>query len=217
MIKLFNSGLSPFAARVRMALYFKNIDWEDISPPGGLKSEEYLSINPAGRIPVLELDDGYQLPESEVIVEYLEDQYPEPTLRPKDAEQGARARVLARISDFHVAEHMRPLFGQLSAKDKDQAIIKASFANIDDGLRYLEAQLQPGPWALGADMSTADCALVPVLFFVEMLGGVYGVSGIFDAHEKVSTYWAAAKAQPLSVKILDEIQKGLAEYMASQK
>ncbi|PHS22475.1 MAG: glutathione S-transferase [Robiginitomaculum sp.] len=217
MIKLYNAALSPFAARVRMALYFKGIDWEDISPPGGLKSEEYLDINPAGRIPVLALDNGYQLPESEVIVEYLEDLQPEPSLRPKDAEQGARARVLARICDFHVAEHMRPLFGQLSAKDKDQAIIKASFANIDDGLRYIEAQLQPGPWALGADMSTADCALVPILFFVEMLGGVFGVANVFDAHDKVSAYWATAKSQPLSVKVLDEIQKGLAEYMASQK
>ncbi len=217
MIKLYNSALSPFAARVRMALYFKGIDWEDVSPPGGLKSEEYLSINPAGRIPVLEMESGYQLPESEVIMEYLEDAYPGPTLRPQDPELRARARVLARISDFHVAEHMRPLFGQLSAKDKDQAVIKASFANIDDGLRYLEAQLRPGPWAVGADISTADCALVPVLFFVEMLGGVYGVANIFGAHDKVSTYWAAAKAQPLSVKILDEIQKGLAEYMASQQ
>ncbi len=216
MIKLYNAALSPFAARVRMALAYKGIDWDDVSPPGGLKSPEYLAINPAGRIPVLELESGYLLPESEVIVEYLEDIHPNPSLRPKDMERRARARVLARIADFHVVEPMRPLFGQLGAKDKDQAVIKASFTNIDDGLRYLEAQLCPGPWAIGADISTADCALIPILYFVEMLGGIYGVKNIFDAHDKVQAYWNEAKVQPLSVQTLDDIAKGLAEYMKSQ-
>ncbi len=217
MMKLYDSSLSPFAARVRMALAFKNIgDWQSVTPPGGLKSPQYLAINPAGRIPVLELESGYLLPESEVILEYIEDLYPEPSLRPQDMELRARARVLCRIADFHVAEHMRPLFAQMSTANKDSQIIKTSFANIDDGLGFLNAQLCPGPWAVGTQMSTADCALVPILYFVKMLAGVFGVNNVFDNHDNVIKYWNEAKVQPLSVKTLDEIAKGLTDYMNSQ-
>ncbi len=218
MITLYDSALSPFAARVRMALAFKNVDdWQSLTPPGGLKSPEYLAINPAGRIPVLELESGYLLPESEIILEYIEDLYPDPSLRPKDLEMRARARVLARIADFHVAEHMRPLFGQLSATERDLTLIKTSFAAIGDGLNYLNVQLRPGPWAVGTKMSTADCALVPILYFVEMLAGIFKVDNVFGDYDRVSAYWQNIKTQPLCVKTLDEITKGLAEYRKSLK
>lgn len=60
-------------------LYKKHLtnDYE-ITPPsaiGGLKSEEYLKLNPQGKMPLLAWPDGHALPESEVIVQYLLDKH----------------------------------------------------------------------------------------------------------------------------------------------
>ena len=59
----------------------KDIEQVDFLPPfNELRSPAFLAKNPAGRIPVLELDDGTWLPESDAIIEYLEELYPEPPM-----------------------------------------------------------------------------------------------------------------------------------------
>ena len=81
-MKLYNVPLSPFAARCRIQIYAKKLPIELVDPPGGLGSESYRRLNPTGKVPALQLDDGFVLPESAVIGEYLEDRFPEPALRP---------------------------------------------------------------------------------------------------------------------------------------
>lgn len=70
-LTLYDAPLSNFSARVRYVIRRKGLEGEvDIVSPqtlGGLKSPEYLRINPQGKMPVLVLDDGHtSLPESEV-------------------------------------------------------------------------------------------------------------------------------------------------------
>lgn len=76
-MKLYNSNLSPYTARVRLLINVKKLNIELADPPG-FRTEAFRTINPIGKIPALELDDGAVLPESEVICEYLEDMYPTP-------------------------------------------------------------------------------------------------------------------------------------------
>jgi glutathione S-transferase len=72
-MKLYNLDLSPFAARCRIQIHAKGLEIPSEEPPGGLSSDEYKKINPTGKVPELELDDGTVLSESAVICEYLED------------------------------------------------------------------------------------------------------------------------------------------------
>ena len=86
-MKLYQTNLSPFPTRVRLLLYAKNIAMEIVEPSGIHDAQpkgSYLDINPLGRVPALQLDDGRVLPESEVICEYLEDTFPEPSLIVQD-------------------------------------------------------------------------------------------------------------------------------------
>jgi glutathione S-transferase len=55
-------------------------------------------LNPAGKIPVLELDDGRALSESAAIIEYLEEIHPEPPMIGTDSVRRAKVRALERIS-----------------------------------------------------------------------------------------------------------------------
>ena len=112
-MKLWQTFLSPFPTRVRLVLYAKGIDIPFVEPPGihdGSGKGDYLKINPLGRVPTLELDDGRTLPESEVICEYLEDAFPTPTLRPADPWARAQVRLIARLCDFYLVFAMVPLF-----------------------------------------------------------------------------------------------------------
>ncbi len=114
-MKLYSAVLSPFASRVRLAIYAKGLDIEITTPPGGAtRSPEYLAINPIGRVPALALDDGSVIPESDTIVEYLDDAFPTPPLRPASAEDKAKARLLARIGDLYLMSQGGGLFGQIN-------------------------------------------------------------------------------------------------------
>ena len=62
-MKLYGSDLSPFVQRVKMQIAAKGLEVEYLPPPGGgLKSEEFLAINPIGKIPCLVTDSGIGWP-----------------------------------------------------------------------------------------------------------------------------------------------------------
>ena len=77
------TSLSNYSAKVRIALCVKGVAYQEISPPDGYRSESYRKIAPMGTIPALQVE-GQLVSESEVILEYLEDRYPDPPMRPQD-------------------------------------------------------------------------------------------------------------------------------------
>jgi glutathione S-transferase len=219
-MKLLNSFVSPFAARVRLAIYAYDLPVE-IAPSGQWtptyeKSPEYLAINPIGRVPTLVLDDGTALPESGVIVEYLADAFPGRGLRPENAEAAARVRLLAHIAEIYVQIPAGPLFPQLFAPDRDQGRIDACVGAIDEGLSYLDHFLgEPGPAAANA-IAIADCALIPFLyFFAERMAETLAHRSIIGSHRNVAAYCEAARAVPIAQKVLAEMREAISNSRLS--
>ena len=70
-MKLYGIDLSNFTSKCRIVMYEKGLSFEKINPPGGMGSAEYKKLNPVGKIPALQLDNGQVIAESEVINEYL--------------------------------------------------------------------------------------------------------------------------------------------------
>ena len=95
MITLYDAARCPYCARARIALAEKGIAYEPVEIDLSNRPAWLYEKNPAGRVPVLE-EDTLILPESVVIMEYLEERYPEPALLPADpAARGLeRLRVL---------------------------------------------------------------------------------------------------------------------------
>ncbi len=97
-MKLVDAARCPYCARVRIALHEKGLDVETTEVDLTDRPQWLLDLNPPnGRVPVL--DDGFTLPESEVIMGYLEDRYPEPPLLPADPAERAHARLLVHRFD----------------------------------------------------------------------------------------------------------------------
>lgn len=215
-MKLYSVGLSPFAARVRASIYVKGLDIEIVAPPeAGTKSPEYLALNPMGKVPVLVLDDGTALPESETIVEYLEDAFPQTPLRPAAPEARARDRLIARVGEIYVWTHISALFPQMNPKTRDQAAVDAAFAGLRQGLGHLEGFLGDGPFASGAAFTLADGWLIPSLFFIGMAGGSFVVSDLLAPHPRLSAYANAMSANPIAQTLTAEMQAGLAAMRGS--
>jgi glutathione S-transferase len=223
-LKLFQTYDSPFPTRVRLLLYAKGIEVEIIQPPGFHASaetkDEYLTINPIGRVPTLVLDDGRALPESEVICEYLEDAYPEPSLRPADPWDRARMRLLSRICDFYVVMAMRPLFDLLgrSRRHWEAAVVEAATVQVAEALGYLEGYVGDQGYAVGESLTQADGAIAPQLVLAaEWIPATFGTADPLAGLPMLSAYWRAIQGDPICGRLIQETRDAIAEQQAAAR
>ena len=100
-MKIYQAVTSPFAVRVRIALYAKGVTPEFAAPPDGMGSEAYCKITPLGKVPSLVCDDGAVIAES-AINEYLDEQFPDPALLPAAPKERARVRMVVQMTDAYV-------------------------------------------------------------------------------------------------------------------
>jgi glutathione S-transferase len=223
-MKLFQTYASPFPTRVRLLIYAKGLEVEIIEPPGFHASTEakgdYLKINPIGRVPTLVLDDGQALPESEVICEYLEDAYPEPSLRPADPQARARMRLLSRICDFYLVMAMVPLFN-LSARSRrhwEPSVVAAAAAKVAEALAYLEVYIGEDGYAVGGALSQADGAIVPQLVLAaEWIPTLFGTPDPMAGLPKLAAYWRAIQGDAIAARLIAETREAIAREQAASK
>jgi glutathione S-transferase len=213
-MKLYDSKLSPYANRVRLQLYLKGIDAQLIDvPSGGSHTADYVKINPLEKIPTLE-DNGFFIPESSVIGEYIEDTRPTPSLRSADPKERVRMRVMYNIADQYILNPLFELFDQVNPKTRDAKIVDEQLTALATGLKGLDHFIAPGKYAMGAQASLADCALVPSLFFAAGLGPMLGQGDLLAATPKVKAYWTAVQTDPSVAKVIGEMTAALTEYLS---
>jgi glutathione S-transferase len=146
---LYDAPRCPYCARVRIVLAEKGIELESIEIDLDDRPAWIYEKNPKGRVPVVE-EDGWTLPESAVIMEYLEERYPEPSLLPPDPAD----RALARLWIFRADDFTTPYYALRRGRDgATEAFARA--------LGQLDAALVERPWLGGGDYGLADIAYVP--------------------------------------------------------
>jgi glutathione S-transferase len=165
MIKLYDFPLSTNARKVRIALIEKGLDFERIQIDLGKKEQknpDYLKIHPFGQVPALD-DEGFIVYDSTVINEYLEDEYPEPPLLPKDSEGRATARLLEDLRDNYFNPPFVEIFRESRTKpegQQDLKLIERAKAEIAKCFDRLEKELE-GKQYLAGSFSLADIAYMP--------------------------------------------------------
>ena len=101
MLRLYHNDMSTCSQKVRIALAEKHLEWESVHlnlRDGDQFDPDYLALNPKGVVPTL-IHDDIVVRESQVILEYLEDAFREPSLRPPDAAGRARMRLWTKQPD----------------------------------------------------------------------------------------------------------------------
>jgi glutathione S-transferase len=167
----YGSG-SPFAWKVWLALAHKQLPYElklMSLQNGELKKADFLAINPRGKIPVL-VDNGIVIRESAVIVEYLEERYPDRPIFPSNPRDRATVRrVIAEANNYLYPVARRLLEQTLFRSDDsgDPAVIAEALTELRHELRYFEDALL-GDYFVD-DLSAADFTLYPMLALVKRL------------------------------------------------
>jgi glutathione S-transferase len=162
MLTLYDAPRCPFCARVRITLAEKNVEFEAIELDLTDRPAWIYEKNVTGRVPVIE-DDGWLLPESAVIMEYLEERYPEPALLAADPAD----RALARLRIFRHDSLAAPYYALRRGED-------GAAQRLDEELARLDAALEVRPWLGGSEYGLADIAYVPwILRARDMLGVEY--------------------------------------------
>lgn len=216
-MKLHSLDLSPFAARVRAAIYAKGLNVEIVKPEADWRASlEYRKLNTPVRIPLLVLDDGSPMPESAVIVEYLEDAYPEPSLRPKAPKELARVRFITHVAEHYVLPEVYGLFGAIDSKNRDEHLISAHLSKLERNLKELDEMLQPGEYAFGNRITTADVWLTPLRFSLEGLMRFWGRTDLLDGYSSLIEYADVARRDPHLGRVWNEMEEGYKAYMASR-
>jgi glutathione S-transferase len=203
-MKLYSSDISPYASRVRIQVHHKRLPVEIAPPPGGMRSAQVLSMNPAGRIPVLDLGDA-QFGESWAIMEFLESRFPEPPMLPADPVALARQRELVRFADLYLATSMFPMFLALRGTAGKDEVDKA-LLNLAAQLKVLEQFLARKP---AGDLDLADAALVPIVWYARCMAAHFGPPDCLAGLPKAQAWWARVNAVPAVAKVTGEIDAGL--------
>jgi glutathione S-transferase len=152
VLTLYDAARCPYCARVRIVLAEKGIEHGVAEVDLDDRPDWIFAKNPSGKVPVIEEDDGFVLPESAVIIEYLEEVHPEPALWPSDPEERAFGRLLVerfdRLGDAYYALRR----GEERAR-----------AWLDRQLAELDGALESQPFLSGRQYGLADIAYVPWL------------------------------------------------------
>ena len=172
MLKLCGFHLSNYHNKVRIALLEKGVPFEEDPTCKPSQKDEFVARSPMGKVPFLELDDGRRLAESDVIVEYLEDTYPQKPLLPRDPFQRAKVRELVTFLELHVELVARRMYGELFFKRppiSEEA--KAAVAkDLAKGVRALKQLVKFDPYIAGSELTIADCAAFVHLPIVSLVG-----------------------------------------------
>lgn len=213
-MKLYGSLASGYVARVAMAARLKGIAFELAAPPGGnLKSPEYLTINPLGKIPALD-DDGRHVIESGVILEYLEDRFPQKPLLPADPFERARVRTLLRFIDLYLQPPVYALGRNANPATRDVAAVDAAKASVATSLAYFEPFLV-GPYAAGSAPTLADCAMLPTFdALLNRTAPTFGLGDVLAPHPKLAAWWKTMQGDAVATTLMREIDVAVKEFMA---
>jgi glutathione S-transferase len=197
-MKLYYHPISTYSQKVVIAFAEKNVKFEphvvDLMNPAAM--QEYRSVNPQGKVPTMILDDGWKIPESSIIVEWLDTKHAGGTrLIPKDEDLARRTRFFDRLSDLYLNDPMQTILfdGMKPEADREPKRVAAAKKTLDIQLGMMDQGVgKTSPWILGEHFTMADCAAAPVLFYLRTVHP-------FTQHKNVEAYWNRVSERP-SVK-----------------
>jgi glutathione S-transferase len=198
--------LSSFCHKVLIALY------ENATPftPRLVNLQDegeraaFRALWPVGKFPVLQDSSRDRMvPESSIIIEYLDRHYPGATkFIPDDPEQARMVRFGDRFYDLHIHLHVQKIVGDRlrPANAKDPHGVADARTRMAEALALAEKQMADRTFAAGKDFTLADCAAAPALFYADKVAPLAG------AYPNVAAYLARLKQRPSYARTLQEAE-----------
>ena len=189
---LYHLSLSPFSRKVRLVLSELGLDFELHQEKVWERREEFLALNPAGKVPVLVEPDGSVLCESQAICEFLEEVYDGQRLMGRDSHARAEVRRLIGWFDGKFQEEVTALILHEKVNKRlmglgtpDSTAIRAGRSNLEYHLDYIAFLTDRRNYLAGDTFSLADIAAAAHLSCLDY------ISAIPWDHNEVAKGWYA--------------------------
>jgi len=174
MVVLYEHPLSPYAQKVKIALREKGVEFEPRIPDlfgGG--DPEFEAANPRREVPAL-VDAGTAIFDSTIILEYIEDRWPDLPLLPSEAAARAQVRMLEELCDTYYEAINWAVF-EIRAFDRAsgalaERLLARAATQVAAVNAYLERQLGERAYFNGAQFGWGDLAVVPFVHAAAMSG-----------------------------------------------
>jgi maleylpyruvate isomerase len=212
-VKIYTTRLSPYGNRIYFWAAVKGVSLDFVPPPGGSGSAEFKKINPSGKIPVI-VEGDYVIPESMIILDYLEDRYPSPSLRLADAVLRARTRAAVQVHDLYVMPEFNPVFAQFALSEVDAAAIDRIFTSVTQRLPLLVNTVPTGSnYAAGSELSLADCAMAPFFLLYKSVAVNLGRPNPLDTQPRLSKWSATLLGHPQLLSAVKSMQEAFGGFL----
>jgi glutathione S-transferase len=211
-LHLYFHPLASFCHKALIALYENDTPFEAIFVDLGKETERaaLLKLWPVGKFPVLRDDARDQtVPESTVLIEYLDRHYPGRTqFIPAEPDRAWQTRLRDRFYDLYVHEPMQKIVGDRLRPEanKDPHGVDEAKARLQISYGMIDREMATQTWAMGDAFSLADCAAAPALFYANE------VMPFGDSHRNVTAYFDRLKARPSYARVLREAEPYLAMF-----
>ena len=202
-IELFAHPFSSYCQKALIAFYENGIPFEFrmLEDPG--VGEEFATLWPIKRFPILR-EDGRVVMEASAIIEYLQVRHPGPVrLIPDDPDLALQARMLDRVFDNYV---MTPqgkfVFDALRPEGaRDPHGVEEARRMLETSYAWLDQHLEGRTWAAGETFTLADCAAAPSLFYADW------THRIPERHRNLTAYRARLLERPSFARAVDEARR----------
>lgn len=208
---LYHLPLSPFARKVRLALTEKRIPFELRVERVWERRPEFLEMNAACTVPVLQEPNGLSIADSYAICEYLDEAYPDTGLFGRTlAERAETRRLVAWFDGKFATEVTRNLLFEKQMKrllgrgNPDASAIRAGYQNLKPHLEYIGWLAETRAWLAGPQISLADFAAAAQLSVLDYIGDID-----WSLNEAAKDWYARCKSRPCFRSLLAERISGL--------
>jgi len=210
-MKLYYNPISSYSQKALVAFQEKKVSFTpEIVDFGNADARKaYEKVNPLGKVPLLVLDDGHVIPESSIIIEYLDTHFDTGTrLVPADQDLARQTRFYDRVFDLYVNGPFQKIFfdGRKPEAERDPAGVAQARATLEKSYALCDKHFAKHTWANGVDFSMADCAAAPSLGYARMVLP-------FGGHKHLEAYWNRLAERPSFAKVQADAAPFLAKVL----
>jgi glutathione S-transferase len=213
-LRLLGYPVSNYFNIARAAMIEKGLDF-DFALTSASQDEAFLAMNPMGKIPVLETPSG-NLGETVAILEYLDDVFPERSLRPADPFKRALSRQIINLVQMYVEAPARSLFaGVFMGGTNTPEALASARVTLDRSTFALSKLMVPKPFVVGAAISQADIFAFYNLDIADRLTQfVYGRS-IIDEVRGLAVWHALISSRDSTRTVMADFEQYFTVYLAN--
>ena len=205
-LTLYYHPLSSFCWKVLVALYENDTPFKphlvDLGDPA--QAAAFKEIWPIRKFPVVRDErTGTTVPESTIIIEYLDRHYPGRTrFISDDADTARQIRYIDQLYDLHLHMHMQKVVGDRLRPEakRDPHGVEDAKTRMRTALDMIDRDMQGRTWAVGDDFSMADCSACPALYYVNL------VQPFGETHRHASAYLDRLLQRPSFARVVKEAE-----------